>query len=173
MAEKCDYYERRRKLLALHVSGAASHGNLEVLAGEYGLTFDGLCTDWANRRNWIGCFFENGEFNELVVDVVVAYDALIDECWDVVRTCKAKDKGQGYWAAVNKALENCRETITEKASFLQSVGRIPKEAGKIEQEVKTFNVTESLDEHEQRVVNEAARILDQKHSSKEQPRNLH
>jgi len=67
-------------------------------------------------------------------------------------------------------MKNLREMLVEKSKLLQSLGDLPRQAQELHVETREVTVA---NESERCVLNEAARILNQKDGGQKRPESLH
>jgi len=167
-------FERRKRLLLLRFRGVTDLESFERLGAEFGVTGHAILEDWSRRDEWIWQILAEENREKLANLLVGEFDALIEECWSVIRKCSDEERSKGYWNAVTNAIRNARETLVEKGRFLQSIGKLPKTPTVLEQKIEYEEIKpEDVTEMEAETLAKAARILNKKGCSKNKLNSLH
>jgi len=158
--------ERRREQFLIHKFGKDIVKREQELAERYGISFEGLRDDWKCRGVWLGDLLGLPDVCLLSEVVTGEFQAYVEECWRTAEVLKEK----GNWSSYNNLMKNLREMLVEKSKLLQSLGDLPRQAQELHVETREVTVAS---ESERRVLNEAARILNQKDGGQKRPESLH
>ena len=161
--------ERRQKLVRLHNLNLANDVSIEGLAKEYGVAKQTLYNDWSCRKDWLAESLGVEDSSALVLNVCARWDGFLGLCLEWAQ----KFVDDGSKSQANVALKNYREGLAQYGEFLQSVGRMPRQAQELHVDSKSASLEVKVNESDLGVLDRARKIVNGQVSGKEQPESLH
>ena len=125
--------ERRYELFKRMLGPESLNEVASDLSEKYDITFETVRNDWYNRDRWLeDLFLIDGE-SKVFDNLVAEKRAAMQELWDMVEKVKKTDETPDYNNLV-QAIKTIDKSTSELIKVFQSVGKIEKEADKLEVE---------------------------------------
>lgn len=161
-----DVMARRREYYELHLLGIPHPEIIRTLKKKYGVATQTLYNDWSLRKEWLPELVA-GDPETFTSELLAEIHASRARLWRMAVDKEVKD------AVRLGAYKLILEGIGREVELLQSLGRLPKMADRLEQVIEEERVEhiilENVSEDEKTILEAAARILDKKLGSKKRP----
>jgi len=130
---KVERWDMRREIIELITQGYRITQIADEIGKKYGLTGQGVLTDWKRRKKWLPELAKIEDVDALVQTVILQLKATTSNGWTVYRQA-LKNKNEN---AAIAALKHISKNVEITVELLQSLGKVTKAAEKIDAVIMT------------------------------------